>query len=161
LALAPIVARLLEPAAKLATARMLDSATASHSLGEMLGLGRNAVDLFCEDPDGLERDAGNREQESLPVQTPGRTELGGRHILFGSRKKVAMSGKPGRTAFEPVGAADRAARNIGVVDQNIEPAIGRQGFADQSVPVVLAGDVDCLEGGWQASPGIRPNFPNY
>ena len=34
-----IVARLLEPAAKLATARMLDPATASHSLGEMLGLG--------------------------------------------------------------------------------------------------------------------------
>lgn len=40
LALALIVARLLEPAAKLATARMLDSATASHSLGETLGLGR-------------------------------------------------------------------------------------------------------------------------
>jgi len=41
LALALIVARLLEPAAKLATARMLDSATASHSLGEMLGLGKS------------------------------------------------------------------------------------------------------------------------
>src|SRR6266849_3427203 len=40
LALALIVARLLEPAAKLATARMLDPATATHSLGEMLGLGR-------------------------------------------------------------------------------------------------------------------------
>src|SRR6476646_283028 len=39
LALALIVARLLEPAAKLAPARMLDSATATHSLGEMLGLG--------------------------------------------------------------------------------------------------------------------------
>src|SRR6202023_315827 len=38
LALALIVARLLEPAAKLATARMLDPATASHSLGEMLGI---------------------------------------------------------------------------------------------------------------------------
>src|SRR6201982_1697041 len=40
LALALIVAGLLEPAAKLATARMLDPATASQSLGEMLGLGR-------------------------------------------------------------------------------------------------------------------------
>jgi Transposase DDE domain len=40
LALALIVARLLDPAAKLATARMLDTATASHSLGETLGLGR-------------------------------------------------------------------------------------------------------------------------
>src|SRR6201994_3539149 len=40
LALALIVARLLDPAAKLATARMLDIDTASHSLGEMLGLGK-------------------------------------------------------------------------------------------------------------------------
>src|SRR4051794_27025291 len=39
LALALIIARLLDPAAKLATARMLDSITASDSLGEMLGLG--------------------------------------------------------------------------------------------------------------------------
>jgi hypothetical protein len=37
LALALIVARMLDPAAKLATARRLDSATASHSLGEVLG----------------------------------------------------------------------------------------------------------------------------
>src|ERR1700745_4263947 len=43
LALALIVARLLEPAAKLATARMLDPATASHSLGEMLGLRKVAA----------------------------------------------------------------------------------------------------------------------
>jgi hypothetical protein len=43
LALALIVARLLEPAAKLATARMLDPATASHSLGETLGLGKVAA----------------------------------------------------------------------------------------------------------------------
>src|SRR5438876_7396673 len=42
-ALALIVARLLEPAAKLATARMLDPATAAHSLGELLGLGRVAA----------------------------------------------------------------------------------------------------------------------
>src|ERR1700738_1983338 len=40
LALVLIVARLLEPAAKLATARMRPPATASHSLGEMLGLGK-------------------------------------------------------------------------------------------------------------------------
>src|SRR5436309_4702234 len=43
LALALIVARLLEPAAKLATARILDPATASHSLGKMLGLGKVAA----------------------------------------------------------------------------------------------------------------------
>ena len=40
LALALIVARLIEPAAKLATARALDEATASHSLGAALGLGQ-------------------------------------------------------------------------------------------------------------------------
>jgi hypothetical protein len=39
LALGLIVARLLDPAAKLATARMLDSETAGHSLGETIGLG--------------------------------------------------------------------------------------------------------------------------
>ena len=39
LALALIVARVLDPAAKLATARMLDPGTASHSLGAVLGLG--------------------------------------------------------------------------------------------------------------------------
>lgn len=47
LALALIVARLLDPAAKLATARMLDTATASHSLGETLGLGNvTARDIY-------------------------------------------------------------------------------------------------------------------
>src|SRR5579864_817280 len=39
LAFALIIARLLDPAAKLATARMLDPTTASHSLGEVLDLG--------------------------------------------------------------------------------------------------------------------------
>lgn len=48
LALALIIARLLDPAAKLATARMLDPATASHSLGEMLGLGSvSARELYA------------------------------------------------------------------------------------------------------------------
>jgi len=42
LALALVVARVLEPAAKLATARQLSEATAAHSLGAVLGLG--AVD---------------------------------------------------------------------------------------------------------------------
>ncbi len=42
LALALIVARVLEPAAKLATARQLSAASAAHSLGAVLGLG--AVD---------------------------------------------------------------------------------------------------------------------
>src|SRR6201984_1529418 len=56
LALALIVARLLEPAAKLATARMLDPATASHSLGEVLGLAPVASREVCAALDGLERE---------------------------------------------------------------------------------------------------------
>jgi hypothetical protein len=43
LALALIVARLIDLATKLATARALDAATASHSLGAVLGLGAVAV----------------------------------------------------------------------------------------------------------------------
>ena len=39
LILAMIVARIIEPAAKLATARQLSEATAAHSLGAVLGLG--------------------------------------------------------------------------------------------------------------------------
>jgi Transposase DDE domain len=43
-----IVARLLEPAAKLATARALDAQTASHSLGRRLGLGQvRAKELYA------------------------------------------------------------------------------------------------------------------
>jgi hypothetical protein len=44
LALALIVARVIEPAAKLATARQLSEATASHSLGAVLGLGEVGED---------------------------------------------------------------------------------------------------------------------
>lgn len=47
LALAMIISRVLDPAAKLATARMLDSRTACHSLNEMLELGHvTARDLY-------------------------------------------------------------------------------------------------------------------
>ena len=41
---AMIVARVIEPAAKLATARRLSDATASHALGALLGLGEVDAD---------------------------------------------------------------------------------------------------------------------
>ena len=66
LALALIVARLLEPAAKLATARMLDPATASHSLGEMLGLGKVAAKEVYAALDWLGREQPLIEAASLP-----------------------------------------------------------------------------------------------
>lgn len=62
LALALIVARVVEPAAKLATARQLSEATASHSLGALLGLGAvdedelyRALDLLGQAQAGIER----------------------------------------------------------------------------------------------------------
>ena len=61
LALALIVARVIEPAAKLATARQLSAATAAHSLGELLDLGAvdedelyQALDLLGTAQPGIE-----------------------------------------------------------------------------------------------------------
>ena len=53
LALALIVARLLDPAAELATARALDAASASHSLGATLDLGPLTAKAICATLDGL------------------------------------------------------------------------------------------------------------
>jgi Transposase DDE domain len=53
LALALIVARLIDPAAKLATARALDEATAIHSLGMTLGLGAVGAKEVYAALDGL------------------------------------------------------------------------------------------------------------
>lgn len=61
LALALIVARLIDPAAKLATARGLDAATAAHSLGTVLGLGTVAVNELYETLDWLLAQQGDIE----------------------------------------------------------------------------------------------------
>lgn len=53
LALALIVARLIDPESKLATARSLDEATASHSLGALFGLGRVTANEVYEAVDWL------------------------------------------------------------------------------------------------------------
>jgi len=45
-------------------------------------------------------------------------------------------------AVQTVGIADRAAGDAGVVHQDVEPAVGRQRFADQARPFGFAGDVD-------------------
>ena len=67
LALALIVARLVDPASKLATARALDEATALHSLGATLGLGRvtakevyATLDWLGEAQDTIERGLAQR-----------------------------------------------------------------------------------------------------
>ena len=61
LALALIVARLIDPAAKLATAGGLDAATATHSLGRVLGLGTVAVNELYETLDWLLAQQGDIE----------------------------------------------------------------------------------------------------
>jgi hypothetical protein len=77
LALALIVARLIEPAAKLATARMLDPATASHSLGEMLGLGKVAAKEVYAALDWL-----GREQPFIEAQLARRHLQDGALLLY-------------------------------------------------------------------------------
>ncbi len=64
-ALALIVARLLDPAAKLATARMLDTDTASHSLGETLGLGSVTAREIYTTLDWLGREQNSSKTNSL------------------------------------------------------------------------------------------------
>ena len=61
MALALIIARLLEPAAKLATARALDPATASHSMGAVLDLGPVAARETYRALDWLGRQQGRIE----------------------------------------------------------------------------------------------------
>jgi hypothetical protein len=80
LALALIIARLLDPAAKLATARMLDTATASHSLGEMLGLGRVSAREIYATLDWL-----GTEQSFIE------TTLARRHLRNGALMLYALS----------------------------------------------------------------------
>src|SRR6476619_2437952 len=77
LALALIVARLLEPAAKLATARMLDPATASHSLCEVLGLGRVAAKEIYAALDWL-----GREQPFIEARLARRHLKNGALLLY-------------------------------------------------------------------------------
>src|SRR5437870_3856955 len=77
LALALIVARLLEPAAKLATARMLHPATASHSLGEVLGLGKVAATEVYVTLDWL-----GREQPFIEAQLARRHLKDGALLLY-------------------------------------------------------------------------------
>jgi Transposase DDE domain len=73
LALALIVARLIDPAAKLATARGLDEGTASHSLGAVLGLGAVAVNELYAALDWL-----------LAQQPEIETKLARRHLSEGT-----------------------------------------------------------------------------
>jgi len=113
LALALIVARLLEPAAKLATARMLDPATASHSLGEMLGLGKVAAKEVYATLDWL-----GREQPFIEATLARRHLKDGALLLYdvtstpafagaGSTSKGAAANWPSMATAATTGATGR------------------------------------------------------
>ena len=72
-ALALIIARLIDPGSKLATARGLDAATASHSLGGLLGLGSVSANEVYEAVDWL-----GEQQAKLE------TALARRHLTDGT-----------------------------------------------------------------------------
>ena len=87
LVLALIVARVLEPAAKLATARILDPATASHSLGEMLGLGKVGAKEVYAALDWL-----GREQPFIEAQLVRRHLKNGALLLYDVTSTPAFAG---------------------------------------------------------------------
>jgi hypothetical protein len=93
LALALIVARLVEPAAKLATARRLDERTASHSLGAVLGLGAVAVNELYTALDWL-----LAQQPKIEAKLARRHLGEGTLVLFdlhpGLRRGRALPGRP-------------------------------------------------------------------
>src|SRR5215469_15089199 len=87
LALALIAARLIDPAAKLATARRLDAATASHSLGVVLGLGTVAVNELYETLDWL------LAQQSAIEATLARRHLGEGTLVLYDVTSIYLEGR--------------------------------------------------------------------
>src|ERR1700737_3024203 len=88
LILAMIVARVIEPAAKLATARQLSAATAAHSLGAVLGLGEvdeeelyGGLDLLARAQPGIEQILARRHLKdgTLVLYDVSSSYLEGRH----------------------------------------------------------------------------------
>jgi transposase len=104
LILALIIARLLDPAAKLATARMLDPATASHSLGQTLGLGAvparevyTALDWLGSEQSFIENQLARRHLKdgALVLYDVTSTYLEGRHCEL-ARHGYSRDSRPDR-----------------------------------------------------------------
>jgi hypothetical protein len=104
LALAMIVARVIEPAAKLATARQLSEATAAHSLGAVLELGTvdedelyAALDLLGEAQPKIETALAKRHLRDgcLVLYDLTSSYLEGRHCELG-RFGYSRDGQPGK-----------------------------------------------------------------
>jgi hypothetical protein len=104
LALALIAARVVEPAAKLATARQLSEATASHSLGAVLGLGEvdedelyRALDLLSAAQPAIERALARRHLKdgALVLYDVTSSYLEGRCCEL-ARRGYSRDGRPDR-----------------------------------------------------------------
>ena len=139
LALALIVARLLEPAAKLATARMLDPATASHSLGEMLlGLGKLAAKAVYAALDWL-----GREQLFIEA-TLARRHLKDGALLLYDVTATYLEGRCGELAqhgYSRDHRGDRPQIVIGLMGA-AEPALAKAGGCPVAVEVFEGNTAD-------------------
>ena len=112
LILAMIVARIIEPAAKLATACQLSEATAAHSLGAVLGLGEvdedelyAALDLLGRSQTGVEKVLAQRHLEGWRARALRRhLELsGGAAVRTGAiRLQPRSSPRPAADRLRPV-----------------------------------------------------------
>ena len=120
LILAMIVARIIEPAAKLATARQLSEATAAHSLGAVLGLGEvdedelyAALDLLGRSQAGVEKvlaDATSRTACSCSTMSPRAIWRGGA-ANWRNSATAATIGPIGRRSSSVFCARRKAARS--------------------------------------------------
>jgi Transposase DDE domain len=128
LALAMIVARVIEPAAKLATARQLSEATAAHSLGAVLELGTvdedelyAALDLLDEAQPRIETALARRHLRDgcLVLYDLTSSYLEGRHCELG-RFGHSRDGQPGKLqiVFGLLCAADGCPVAVEVFDGN-------------------------------------------
>ena len=128
LALAMIVARVIEPAAKLATARQLSEATAAHSLGAVLELGTvdedelyAALDLLGEAQPKIEIALAKRHLRDgcLVLYDLTSSYLEGRHCELG-RFGYSRDGQPGKLqiVFGLLCAADGCPIAVEVFDGN-------------------------------------------
>src|ERR1700730_14724715 len=143
LALALIVARLLEPAAKLATARMLDPATASHSLGEMLGLGPVVAKEVYAALDWL-----GREQPFIEA-TLARRHLQGGGLLLYDVPSPFLEGRCGelaRQGYSRDHRGDRPQLVIGLMCAADGCPVAVEVFEGNTAdPVTLAAQLDKLK----------------
>ena len=143
LALALIVARVVEPAAKLATARQLSEATASHSLGAILGLGEvdedelyRALDLLGAAQPAIEKALARRHLKdgTLVLYDVTSSYLEGRRCEL-ARFGYSRDGRPDRPqiVFGLLCAADGCPVAVEVFE------------GDTSDPQTLAAQIDKLK----------------